>query len=91
MSESEDHQELFDLIKKMLEYEPSQRIQLGKCVRINAHECHFNRMFFPTYLGEALKHPFFSKLPPHQRLSEKGAAGTGSASSSRERSHSLSR
>lgn len=30
MSESEDHLELFDLIKKMLEYEPSQRITLGK-------------------------------------------------------------
>lgn len=41
MSESEDHVELFDLIKKMLEYEPSQRIQLGKCFR-QAHESRFN-------------------------------------------------
>lgn len=30
MSDSEEHMELFDLIKKMLEYEPSQRITLGK-------------------------------------------------------------
>lgn len=30
MSDSEEHLELFDLIKKMLEYEPSQRITLGK-------------------------------------------------------------
>lgn len=67
MTDHEDHLELFDLIKKMLEYEPSQRITLG----------------------EALRHPFFTKLPPHQRLLEKGQ--TASTSSSRERSHSLSR
>lgn len=67
MSDSEEHLELFDLIKKMLEYEPSQRITLG----------------------EALRHPFFNRLPPHQRVVEKGQ--TNSASSSRERSHSLSR
>lgn len=30
MSDCEEHLELFDLIKKMLEYEPSQRITLGK-------------------------------------------------------------
>lgn len=30
-SESEDHIELFDLIKKMLEYDPTQRIVLGEC------------------------------------------------------------
>lgn len=30
-SEHEDHLELFDLIKKMLEYDPSQRIVLGEC------------------------------------------------------------
>lgn len=29
MSDSEEHSELFDLIKRMLEYEPSQRINLG--------------------------------------------------------------
>lgn len=29
-SESDDHLELFDLIKKMLEYDPTQRITLGK-------------------------------------------------------------
>ncbi|XP_053947088.1 mucin-5AC isoform X2 [Anastrepha ludens] len=72
MSDTEDHCELFDLIKKMLEYEPSQRVTLG----------------------DALRHPFFDKLPPHQRVGEVGnnkqAISSGS-SSSRERSHSLSR
>nr|XP_036213480.1 cyclin-dependent kinase 13 isoform X3 [Bactrocera oleae]XP_036213481.1 cyclin-dependent kinase 13 isoform X3 [Bactrocera oleae] len=72
MSDTEDHCELFDLIKKMLEYEPSQRVTLG----------------------DALRHPFFDKLPPHQRVGEIGnikqAISSGS-SSSRERSHSLSR
>ncbi|XP_059053505.1 probable myosin light chain kinase DDB_G0279831 isoform X2 [Achroia grisella] len=43
---SEEHRQLFDLIARMLEYEPSQRITLR----------------------DALKHPFFSKLPTHQRL-----------------------
>ncbi|XP_026330209.1 probable serine/threonine-protein kinase dyrk2 isoform X2 [Hyposmocoma kahamanoa] len=43
---SEEQRQLFDLIARMLEYEPAQRITLR----------------------EALKHPFFSKLPPHQRL-----------------------
>lgn len=37
MSDCEEHLELFDLIKKMLEYEPSQRITLGKYSEIN-HE-----------------------------------------------------
>ncbi|XP_068623550.1 uncharacterized protein [Battus philenor] len=45
-SNSEEHRQLFELIARMLEYEPSQRITLR----------------------EALAHPFFSKLPPHQRL-----------------------
>ncbi|XP_073816866.1 CDC like kinase darkener of apricot isoform X36 [Musca autumnalis] len=72
MSDAEDHCELFDLIKKMLEYEPSQRVTLG----------------------EALRHPFFDKLPPHQRLGDaavKNMQPASSGSSSRERSHSLSR
>ncbi|XP_053605380.1 uncharacterized protein Doa isoform X2 [Plodia interpunctella] len=45
-SNSEENRQLFELIARMLEYEPSQRITLR----------------------EALRHPFFSKLPPHQRL-----------------------
>uniref|UniRef100_T1PE20 dual-specificity kinase n=1 Tax=Musca domestica TaxID=7370 RepID=T1PE20_MUSDO len=59
MSDAEDHCELFDLIKKMLEYEPSQRITLG----------------------EALRHPFFDKLPPHQRLGEAAVKNMQPASS----------
>ncbi|XP_017861615.1 PREDICTED: serine/threonine-protein kinase STE20 isoform X6 [Drosophila arizonae] len=71
LSDSEDHCELFSLIKKMLEYEPSSRITLG----------------------EALRHPFFDRLPPHQRLGEMSInkQPLSSGSSSRERSHSLSR
>ncbi|XP_017031421.1 uncharacterized protein Doa isoform X4 [Drosophila kikkawai] len=70
LSDGEDHYELFSLIKKMLEYEPSSRITLG----------------------EALRHPFFDKLPPHHRVGEMAnKQPLSSGSSSRERSHSLSR
>jgi len=50
-SDESDHNLLFDLIVRMLEYEPSQRITLR----------------------EALAHPFFEKIPAHQRLGEKNA------------------
>ncbi|XP_068081761.1 dual specificity protein kinase CLK2 isoform X4 [Anabrus simplex] len=52
-SDDDDHRHLFDLIARMLEYEPSARITLG----------------------EALRHPFFDKIPPHQRLGDFRAAG----------------
>ena len=61
VSDEEDHVLLFDVIQRMLDYEPSQRITLT----------------------EALKHPFFDKIPPHLRL--------GADRVDRERSHSLSR
>jgi len=32
-ADSEDHRQLFDLIEKMLEYEPSQRVRLSDAVR----------------------------------------------------------
>ncbi|XP_045515914.1 probable dual specificity protein kinase madd-3 isoform X2 [Pieris brassicae] len=51
---SEEHRQLFELIARMLEYEPLQRITLR----------------------EALNHPFFSKLPPHQRLGHPFARAT---------------
>lgn len=38
--------ELFDIIDKMLDYEPTSRITLS----------------------EALAHPFFARIPAHQRL-----------------------
>ncbi|XP_039750245.1 dual specificity protein kinase CLK2 isoform X5 [Pararge aegeria] len=66
---SEEHRQLFDLIARMLEYDPTQRITLR----------------------DALKHPFFSKLPVHQRLGNDRARCNGESSGSRERSHSLSR
>jgi len=46
MSDLEDHQLLFDLILKMLAYDPADRISLVDCLR----------------------HPFFDKIPMHQRL-----------------------
>ncbi|XP_044757536.1 serine/threonine-protein kinase Doa isoform X2 [Coccinella septempunctata] len=50
-SDDPEHNQLFDLIFKMLEYEPSQRITLR----------------------QALSHPFFDKIPPHQKLEEPGS------------------
>ncbi|XP_021939745.1 dual specificity protein kinase CLK2 isoform X4 [Zootermopsis nevadensis] len=64
-TDDEDHHQLFDLIARMLEYEPSSRLTLG----------------------EALHHPFFDKIPPHQRLGDIRAT----SDEGRERSHSLSR
>lgn len=46
LADSDDDTQLFDLIEKMLEYEPTKRI----------------------LLSEALPHPFFNKLPTHQRV-----------------------
>ncbi|GJQ85774.1 hypothetical protein Trydic_g20335 [Trypoxylus dichotomus] len=50
-SDDADHGLLFDLISRMLDYDPSQRITLK----------------------EAMLHPFFEKIPAHQRLGERGA------------------
>ncbi|XP_035902028.1 dual specificity protein kinase CLK2-like [Anopheles stephensi] len=74
MSDAPEHMQMFDLIGKMLLYEPKDRITLA----------------------EALDHPFFAKLPPHQRLHRYGSDKSMSSSSvppssSREFSHSLSR
>jgi len=68
-SDDEDHRQLFDLIGRMLDYDPMTRITLG----------------------EALRHPFFEKIPPEQRLGEHKHTSGGSGDSTRERSHSLSR
>ena len=46
MSDLDDHNLLFDLINKMLDYDPAERITLS----------------------EALRHPFFDKVPSHLRL-----------------------
>ena len=46
MVDADDHRQLFDLILKMLAYDPSERISLN----------------------EALRHPFFSSIPPYQKL-----------------------
>jgi len=72
-TDDEDTRSLFDLISRMLEYEPSQRITLS----------------------EALRHPFFDKIPMHQRLrlhSDMELKDKNNhLSPNRERSHSLSR
>ncbi|CRL05949.1 CLUMA_CG018897, isoform A [Clunio marinus] len=64
MSEIPDHLQLFDLIRRMLDYDPSTRITLD----------------------QALRHPYFTKLPPLQRLHERS-----NESSSSPDSQSLSR
>uniref|UniRef100_A0A182N135 Protein kinase domain-containing protein n=1 Tax=Anopheles dirus TaxID=7168 RepID=A0A182N135_9DIPT len=71
LTDKPDHLQLFDLIRKMLEYDPANRITLDK----------------------ALRHPFFAKLPAHQRLHEKcnDSPVHTPTSADRERSHSLSR
>ncbi|KAL7024560.1 hypothetical protein ACKWTF_013107 [Chironomus riparius] len=68
MSETPDHLQLFDLIRKMLDYDPATRITLD----------------------QALRHPYFGRLPPHQKLHDK--SNENSMSSSPDSSpHSLSR
>ncbi|XP_070508694.1 uncharacterized protein [Chironomus tepperi] len=68
MSETPDHLQLFDLIRKMLDYDPATRITLD----------------------QALRHPYFGRLPPHHKLHEK--SNENSMSSSPDSSpHSLSR
>jgi CDC-like kinase len=47
-SHETEHQELFDLIQRMLEYEPATRISMR----------------------EALRHPYFLRLPSHLRLDD---------------------
>lgn len=49
LAETPDHLQLFDIIRRMLEYDPANRITLS----------------------EALRHPFFAKLPAAQRLHDK--------------------
>lgn len=48
MSDETDHQQLFDLVEKMLEYDPKRRITLA----------------------ESLRHPFFERLLPEQRIND---------------------
>lgn len=70
LTETPEHLQLFELIRRMLDYDPATRITLT----------------------DALKNPFFQKLPPNQLLHVKSNEKSSlSASSSRERSHSLSR
>lgn len=59
MSDEQDHQQLFDLIEKMLDYDPKRRLTLV----------------------EALRHPFFERLLPEQRIND-GSSLAGTSSNS---------
>jgi dual specificity protein kinase CLK2/3 len=90
MSETPEHLQLFDIIRHMLDYDPATRMTLGKTREKFCQPAKLISMSF-LLLDQALRHPFFQKLPPLQRLHEKSnPAQYVSASSSRERSHSLS-
>lgn len=62
MSESEEHLELFDLIKKMLVYEPSQRITLGKskCVPIIVFYFFLHQTIFKQFRNYSDKNNFIT-------------------------------
>ncbi|KAI1289313.1 Serine/threonine-protein kinase Doa [Halotydeus destructor] len=66
LSDNEDHRLLFDLVQRMLDYDPESRISVGDTIR----------------------HPFFDKLLPEQRLHE---VERDSAYSSRGSSNRFSR
>lgn len=90
MNENPEHLQLFDIIRKMLDYDPATRITLGK-FSFPENDLSVRLTQFGSLLDEALRHQFFQKLPPHQRIHDKtNSAQYMSASSSRERSHSLS-
>jgi len=59
MSDELDHQQLFELIEKMLEYDPKRRITLD----------------------ETLRHPFFERLLPEQRISDNPSIANASSKS----------
>lgn len=62
-SENEDHIELFDLIKKMLEYDPSQRIVLGEWLNGSLFARWTVRAFVKLcMLGK--EWPYYMKLEP---------------------------
>ena len=59
VSDEQDHQQLFELIEKMLEYDPKRRITLA----------------------ESLRHPFFERLLPEQRISDTSSIANASSNS----------
>lgn len=59
MSDEQDHQQLFDLIEKMLDYDPKRRLTLV----------------------EALRHPFFERLLPEQRINDGSSLAVASSNS----------
>lgn len=80
MSEIPDHLQLFDLIRRMLDYDPSTRITLGEIKStqqvnfINSKPFHIS--------DQALRHPFFQKLPPLLKLHERSEASSSPESQS---------
>lgn len=59
VSDEQDHQQLFELIEKMLDYDPKRRITLV----------------------DALRHPFFERLLPEQRISDNSSVANASSRS----------
>jgi dual specificity protein kinase CLK2/3 len=82
MSEIPDHLQLFDLIRRMLDYDPSTRITLGEPIFRRGQSSHSQRLinFYPIS-DQALRHPFFSKLPPLLRLHERSNESSSSPDS----------
>jgi dual specificity protein kinase CLK2/3 len=59
MSDEQDHQQLFELIEKMLDYDPKRRITLV----------------------DALRHTFFERLLPEQRINDMPSTASTSSKS----------
>lgn len=86
MSEIPDHLQLFDLIRRMLDYDPTTRITLGEALNLrliaiiilslnNQHK------YLSYILDQSLRHPFFTKLPPLLRLHERSNENSSSPES----------
>ena len=59
MSDEQDHQQLFELIEKMLDYDPKRRLTLA----------------------DSLRHPFFERLLPEQRISDVSSIASATSKS----------
>ncbi|CAG0912831.1 unnamed protein product [Notodromas monacha] len=106
LEEDEDSSHLFDLIERMLDYEPHKRMTLRE-VRSSSRDFLLSKNIAINTDGDALVHPFFDKIPQKKRLFDKSEMeaevakmtqphpGSGNGASlldQREtRSHSLSR
>ena len=63
-NDAEDHENLFNLIKAMLSYEPNDRISLDQVLRQDL----FIHDIFNLLLSLCYRHPFFDKISFVHRL-----------------------